>query len=74
MQELTMTLAVAALMLGSTAIAANAQSAAAGAASLHAQIQNATPIAKTACHGGGAYCPPGMVRRCGAHRCGCTRC
>lgn len=38
MRKLTMTLTAAALMLGTTAIAANAQTQALGAAGLHAQI------------------------------------
>jgi len=73
-RKLTMTLAAAALMLSAMAIAADAQSAASGAAGLHAQIQNATPIDKAACRGSGAFCPPGTVRRCGAYRCWCARC
>jgi hypothetical protein len=74
MQKLTMTWAAAALMLGSMAIAANAQAVTSGAGRLHAQIQNATPIDKAACRGFGAYCPPGTVRRCGPYRCWCARC
>jgi hypothetical protein len=74
MQKLTMTLAAAALMLGSMAVAAHAQFLAAGAAGLHAKVQNATPIDKAACRGYGTFCPPGTVRRCGPYRCWCARC
>jgi hypothetical protein len=73
-QKLAMTFATTVLVLGSLSIAANAQSVASGAARLHAQVQNATPIDKAACHGFGAYCPPGTVRRCGPYRCWCARC
>ena len=61
MRKLTMTLTAAALMLGTMAIAANAQPAS-GAASLHAQVQNATPLKQAACRGFGPYCPPGTTR------------
>jgi hypothetical protein len=75
MRKLTMTLTAAALMLGTMAIAANAQIQAPGAANLHAQIQNATPLTtKAACNGWGPYCPPGTIRRCGPYRCWCARC
>ena len=63
MRKLTMTLTAAALMLGTMAIAANAQTQAPGAAGLHTQIQNATPIKQAACRGFGRWCPPGS---CGA--------
>jgi hypothetical protein len=72
MRKLTMTLTAAVLMLGTMAVAANAQSQ--GAASLHAQINNATPIHKAACGGFGPYCPPGFVRACGPYRCWCRPC
>ena len=74
MRKLTMTLTAAALMLGTTVIAANAQTQALGAAGLHAQIQNATPFKNAACRGWGPYCPPGTIRRCGPFRCWCARC
>jgi hypothetical protein len=72
MRKLTMTLTAAVLMLGTMAVAANAQSQ--GAASLHAQIKNATPIHRAACGGFGPYCPPGFVRACGPYRCWCRPC
>ncbi|MGA7787389.1 MAG: hypothetical protein WCA56_04395 [Xanthobacteraceae bacterium] len=74
MRKLTMTLTAAALMLGTMAIAANAQTQAPGAASLHAQIQNASPIKEAACRGFGPHCPPGFTWRCGPYRCWCARC
>jgi hypothetical protein len=64
MKKLTVTLAAAAFALGSMAIAANAQTQSAGAASIHAQTQNATPIVKqAACNGrtGGMGCGPGWI-------------
>ncbi len=72
MRKLTMTFTAAVLMLGTTAIAANAQSQ--GAASLHAQIKNATPIHEAACRGFGPYCGPGFTRVCGPYRCWCRPC
>jgi Conotoxin len=74
MRKLTMTLTAAVLMLGTMAMAANAQTQAPGAAGLHAQIQNATLFKKAACNGWGPYCPPGTVRRCGPYRCWCAPC
>lgn len=77
MRKLTMTLTAAAFVLGTMAIAANAQNQAPGAGSLHAQIQNATPIHKAACNGttGGYGCGPGWVRACdGFGHCRCVRC
>ena len=74
MRKLTMTLAAAALMLGTMAIAANAQTQAPGAAGIEAQIKNYTPIEQAACRGFGRWCPPGFVRRCGPYRCWCARC
>ena len=64
MKHLTITSIAAALVLGSLAIAANAQTQLAGAASIHAQTQNATPIIKkAACNGrtGGMGCGPGWI-------------
>ena len=65
----------AALVLVASVIAASAQIQTRGAAGLHAQIQNATPLVRrAACWGWGPYCPPGTVRRCGPYRCWCARC
>ena len=74
MRRLTMTLTAAALILGTMAIGANAQTQSSGAASFHAQIKNATPLKEAACRGFGPYCPPGFVRRCGPYRCWCAPC
>lgn len=72
MRKLTRTVAMAALVLGSMALTANAQTQ--GAASIHALV-NATPIVKqAACRGYGPYCPPGYVRACGPYRCWCRPC
>jgi hypothetical protein len=69
------TLTAAALALAVSAVAATAQIQSPGAARLHAQIQNATPIVKdVACRGFGPFCPPGTTRRCGPYRCWCVRC
>ena len=74
MKKLIMTLAATALMLGSMALTANAQTHQLGTG-LHAQIQNATPIVEqAACRGYGPYCPPGYVRACGPYRCWCRPC
>jgi len=65
----------AALVLVASVIAASAQIQTRGAAGLHAQMQNATPLVQqAACWGWGPYCPPGTVRRCGPYRCWCARC
>jgi hypothetical protein len=72
MKKLALTLTATALVLGTMAITANAQTQAPGAASLHAQVQNATPIIKkAACDGytGVRGCGPGWTwsgyyRRC----------
>jgi hypothetical protein len=78
MRTLTTTLTAAALALGTMALTANAQTQAPGAASLHAQIQNATPIKKAACNGmtGSHGCGGGYVWACGAYgqNCRCVRC
>ena len=65
MRKITMTLAAAALVLGSLAVA-NAQTQ--GASRLNAQAQNATIIHKAACGGWGRWCPPdaGMFATAGA--------
>jgi hypothetical protein len=74
MRRLTMTLAATALVLGSMAMTAGAQTQRVGAGSLHA-LTNATPIVtKAACQGWGPYCPPGYVRACGPYRCWCRPC
>ena len=72
MKTLTLTLAAAALALGSMALTANAQQLGAG----HTQLQNATPIVKqVACRGFGAHCGPGFVWTCGPYgRCWCRPC
>jgi hypothetical protein len=65
-------------MLGGMAMSASAQNQAPGAARLHAQIQNATPIHQAACNGwtGSCGCGPGWISACaGAGRCcHCVRC
>ncbi len=79
MKRFTVTMTAAALALGSIAITANAQTQAPGAASFHAQLQNATPIIKrVACNGttGVHGCGPGWVWACGPQggNCRCVRC
>ena len=73
--KLTVTLAAAALMLGSMALTANAQTHQLGSG-LHAQIQNATPIVtQAACRGFGPRCGPGFTWVCGRYgRCFCRPC
>ncbi len=74
MRKFTMTLAAAALVLGSMALPASAQTTN-GAGSVHALSQNATPIVKqAACRGYGRWCGPGWVRRCGPWGCRCVPC
>ncbi len=74
MQKITMTLAAALFVLGSIAVA-SAQTQAPGAASVHAQAQNATIIHKAACGGvWGRHCPPGRHWVCGPYRCWCAPC
>jgi hypothetical protein len=73
MRKLTMTLTAAAMILATMAVGANAQSQ--GAASLHAQIKNASPVKEAACGGRfGPYCGPGFTRVCGPYRCWCRPC
>jgi hypothetical protein len=74
MRKFVMTAAAAALVLGATAFAANAQAQYPGAGSIHAQIKNASPIEKAACQGWGAHCPPGYVWSCGPWGCRCRPC
>ena len=79
MTKVTVTLAAAALFLGSMALSASAQTHQLGA-SLHAQIQNATPIVtQVACGGFGPRCGPGWTYYCGTGPygrtfCGCHPC
>jgi len=73
MKKLTLILTAAALALGVMAVSASAAQYP-GAAALHAQIQNATPIEKAACGGFGPYCPPGMTRVCNRWHCWCRPC
>jgi uncharacterized low-complexity protein len=64
MREFTKALTVSALLLGAMAVQASAQTQAPGAANIHAQMRNATPIVKqAACNGTtGRYgCGPGWV-------------
>jgi hypothetical protein len=65
-------LAAAALLLGSVAWTAQAQTQ--GASSLNAQAQNSTIVYEAACGGFGGYCPPGLHRVCGPNRCWCAPC
>ena len=78
MRKLTLTLTAVALALGTMAMTANAQTQQPGAANLHAQSQNFTPIVKqAACNGytGRFGCGPGWTRRCGPYgRCRCVPC
>jgi hypothetical protein len=69
-----LTLAAAALVLGSMALTAGAQAQQLGAG--HAQLQNATPIVKqVACRGFGPHCGPGFVWTCGPYgHCWCRPC
>ena len=72
MRKLTTTLAAAAFALEAMALAATAQTQ--GAATIHAQARNATPIHQAACGGWGRWCPPGLHRVCGPARCWCAPC
>lgn len=74
MGKFAMSLAAAALLLGSTAIKVDAQTQQAGAASLHALVRNATPIHEAACRGPGGWCPWGTRRVCGLLGCWCIAC
>ncbi|MGA2941694.1 MAG: hypothetical protein ABSE50_06625 [Xanthobacteraceae bacterium] len=79
MRKLATTLTAAALALGAMVLTVNAQTQAPGAANLHAQIQNATPIVKkAACNGmtGSHGCGGGYVWACGPYggNCRCVRC
>jgi len=72
MGKLAITFAAAALLLGSVALTAQAQTQ--GAGSINAQAQNATIIHKAACFGWGRWCPPGTRHVCGPYRCWCAPC
>ena len=75
MGKLAITLAAAALMLGSLAFSATAQTQQPGASSIRGLAQNATIIHKAACGGvWGRWCPPGRYRVCGPYRCWCAPC
>jgi Spy/CpxP family protein refolding chaperone len=76
MKKLTLTLTAAALALGALALTASAQTQL-GAASLHAQLQNATPIVRPiACNGrtGVHGCGPGWFWRFGRRGWACYAC
>ena len=74
MRKLTMCL-LAAAALSASAMTAQAQTLAPGAAGFHALAQNATPIVtRAACQGWGPYCRPGFVRVCGPYHCWCRPC
>jgi hypothetical protein len=73
MGKFAITLTAAALVLGSLAFAAKAQTQT-GAASLHGQAQNASPVKEAACWGWGGGCRPGWRRVCGPYRCWCRVC
>ena len=75
MKKLALTLTAATFALGISALTASAQTQQPGAASLHAQLQNATPIVtKAACNGwtGAMGCGPGWIWSRYYHR--CVRC
>lgn len=76
MRKLALTLTAAAFALGTMAVTASAQTQSPGAANLHAQLNNATPLVKqAACNGTwGPWCPPGRVRVCRWGRCWCRPC
>ena len=72
MGKLAIILAAGALLLGSFASTAQAQTQ--GASSIQAQIQNATPIQKVGCFRWGR-CPPGSHWICGPRwGCRCAPC
>ncbi len=74
MGKIAITLATAALMLGSLAMMNAAQSEQPGALSLRAQAQNASPIRQAGCRGWSAGCRPGTHRVCGPYHCWCRVC
>jgi hypothetical protein len=74
MGKLAITLAAAALMLGSMALTAGAQTQQAGASSFNTLMRNATPLHEVACRGRGGACPWGWFRVCNPMRCWCRPC
>jgi len=75
MRKLALTLAATSLVLGTMALSAGAQTQ--GAANLHAQVNNFTPVeTQVACGGFGPHCRPGWTWVCGpyGHHCWCRRC
>jgi hypothetical protein len=75
MQKLKLTLTAVILVLGT--MTASAQSSLTGAASLQAQVKNATPIVhQAACNGftGGCGCAPGWISACRDRCCKCIPC
>ncbi len=77
MRKLALTLAAVSLALGTMALGANAQTQQLGAANLHAQAKNFTPVeTQVACRGYGPHCGPGFTWVCGpyGHRCWCRPC
>lgn len=72
MGKFAITLFTAALLLGSVALTAEAQTQ--GAGTINTQGHNATIIHKAACGGGGRHCPPGRHWVCGPNRCWCAPC
>ena len=74
MRKFGTTLTVAAVIFGTMAFGASAQTQSTAAAGLHAQIHNATPLQEAACRGFGPYCPPGTTRACNRWRCWCRPC
>lgn len=76
MRKLTLILTAAALVLGTMALSASAQTQQPGAAKIHALAQNATPIVtQAACRGFGPHCGPGFTWFCGRWgRCWCRPC
>lgn len=72
MSKCLISLMAVALLLGSAAFSAQAQTQ--GAGTIHAQAQNTTIIHKAACGGGGRHCPPGRHWVCGPNHCWCAPC
>jgi len=76
MRRVTLAFMAASLVLAGSVLTASAQNQNGGAARLHAQIQNATPIRQAACNGftGGCGCAPGWISACANRCCRCVRC
>ena len=71
--KFAITLAAAALVLGSMALTAGAQTQQPG--SFRALTQNASPlVTPAACYHPGRWCPTGSHRRCGPYHCWCAPC